>query len=163
MNSNSSAGPLFAIVAAVLGFVMVEGAPPATPQPVEPLPATSLDLRPAFSANTNVAERRIHAADLRRIFAVSVAGIEWDGRQAASERAFRNGTQLDRHVVTVRKFFTEEWTFRSQYPSLGETVEKFLLTRLGPYVNGEINDAARREWINSLKEIQSACMVVEGG
>lgn len=167
MNSNSSGtGTMFvgALLLAALAFTSLRPMSAPIYVPVdEDLPATTLDLSDAFAANRNVAERRQHAGDLRRIFDITADGIEYDARQLLSERVFSDGAQLDHHIVTVRKFFSQEWRFRDHYPSLGEAIEKFLRERLGSYLQGNLTDAARREWVGVLREVQAAAAAVEGG
>lgn len=162
---DSSNAGFFAIVA-VLALVAFGGAAqdiaPNTP-PERPLPATTLDLSRSFATNGDAAQRREHASELRRVFAITTAGVEWDGRQPEGERAFRDGSDLDHHIVTVRKFFAEEWRFRDVYPDLGNQVAEFLKGRLGDHLHGALTDDGRRAWVSALGEIQAAALAVERG
>lgn len=167
MNSQSSnTGLLFVgvLLAAVFLFVNRGPATPVVPAPPdEPLPVTTLSLAEAFAANPDAAERRVHAADLRKVLGVTIAGIEFDARQPASERIFYDGAHLDQHIVVTRKFYAHEWTFHDHYPALGEDIEAFLRERLGNYLSGALTDSARREWVAALREVQAAAAAVEGG
>lgn len=127
-----------------------------------PLPATGLDLREAFAANPNLAERREHARSLAAVLAIVADGVERDGQQPADERVFLTGSTVDENIVRVRKFYMRFWSFAPEYPQLGETIGSYLKQRLrlDQDAADTLTDQRRAEWIQALREVQASALQI---
>ena len=127
-----------------------------------PAVTTSLDLRQAFAAESvATADRRKHAADLRRVVEIVEDGLRWDAARPATDRAFTRVEQVDQFVVTVRTFLLREWSFAAQYPQLGPAIAGHLKSRFLRGSSGTLTDEVRGQWLAALAEIRTACSVVE--
>lgn len=128
----------------------------------DPLPATGLDLREAFAANPDIAERREHARSLAAVLAIVADGVERDGQQPAAERVFLTGSTVDENIVRVRKFYMRFWSFAPEYPQLGETIGSYLKQRLrlDQDAADTLTDQRRSEWIQALREVQASALQI---
>lgn len=142
------------------GIVLCATVAPA-PRPLDDtLPSTKLDLSDVFAENPNVAERREHAKALAEVMAIVADGVEWDGEQPGAERLFTTGANVDDHIVRVRKFFTQRWTFAKKYPQLGTTLGDYLKQRLGKDLSDSLTEERREDWIQALREVQASALQI---
>lgn len=119
------------------------------------------ELGTVFAANRDAGERKQHAGDAKRVFAIAAEAVEWDGTQATADRVLSTAAQIDQSVVITRKLFNRGWSFSQKYPGLGPAVGDFLKTQLGSSLTGELTDAARADWVRALRGVSAGCARVE--
>jgi hypothetical protein len=161
--NNDAAKTIFGLgvvtLAAFVALVAASQSPSPGPN-FEPLPPTQLDLSDVFAGNPNAAQRREHARALADVFSIAAASVEFDGREDEAERLFRTGANVDDHIVRVRKFYTQRWSFAEQYPKLGAAIGTYLKQRLGTDLGDQLTNQRRADWIQALREVQASALEI---